>query len=127
MLPILPDDVFKRYPAWSLDGTQLAYTSLQGETYGVVVANADGSDPIALASDLASDPEAQTLEDAMCLVFLETQACDFARKEPDKVDRILVQTLRKMSESGRRAASELDLSGEVTARVERALASLMHS
>ena len=77
--------------------------------------------------DLASDPEAQVLEDAICLVFLETQAHDFARREPEKVDRILRLTLRKMSESGRREAGSLDVSRNVASGVERALASLMHS
>ncbi len=69
--------------------------------------------------DLRSDPAAQTLEDAMCLVFLEAQARDFASKRPEMVERILEKTLRKMSARGRAAANEIELDAEVRALLER--------
>jgi hypothetical protein len=38
-----------------------------------------------LKKRLKLDPEVQALEDALCLVFLETQFSKFARKEADKI------------------------------------------
>ncbi len=74
---------------------------------------------------LKSDPEAQTLEDVVCLVFLENWFADFSQQHaPDKVVDIVAKTWKKMSPAGHRAA--LDLAGTLpdAARVlvERALA-----
>ena len=56
------------------------------------------------------DPEVQTLEDVVCLVFLEHYAGDFiARHEDDKVTDILRKTARKMSPQGVSAATKLNL------------------
>jgi hypothetical protein len=55
-----------------------------------------------------SDPDVQTLEDALCLVFLQTQFADLAaRLDDDKMVDILAKSLRKMSGVGRAAALEL--------------------
>ena len=55
-----------------------------------------------------TDPEAQTLEDVACLVFLELDYVDFARgHEPQKVIDIVARTWRKMSDRGHAAAMEL--------------------
>ena len=60
---------------------------------------------------LGRDPEVQVLEDALCLVFVETQLDAFAeRHEPEKVVEILVKSLRKMSPTGRAAAGKIVLS-----------------
>jgi Domain of unknown function (DUF4202) len=57
---------------------------------------------------LKADPETQTLEDAACLVFLEIDYVDFARRhEEAKVVEILRKTWRKMSDKGHAAALEL--------------------
>ena len=56
---------------------------------------------------LASDPEVQTFEDALCLVFLETQLTDFATRYADKADDVLAKTMEKMSDTGRALASAL--------------------
>lgn len=49
--------------------------------------------------NLKSDADAQTYEDALCLVFLESQFKAFAaRQEPDKLDVIVVKTFDKMSD-----------------------------
>jgi hypothetical protein len=57
---------------------------------------------------LKTDAEAQTLEDVACLVFLENDYVDFARKhEPEKVVDIVRKTWRKMSDRGHAAALEL--------------------
>lgn len=72
---------------------------------------------------LTSDPEAQTLEDTACLVFLDHYIADFAAKHPDdKVVDILRKTWKKMSERARATALALDLPDQVAALVRRALA-----
>ena len=72
---------------------------------------------------LKTDPETQTLEDAACLVFLESGLDDFARRhEPDKVVRILRKTWGKMSPEGQRAARRLDLPEAAGDLVAEALA-----
>ena len=56
------------------------------------------------------DPEAQTLEDCACLVFLESELARFAAgREPERVVEILRRTWRKMSAAGRRRALELPI------------------
>ena len=67
---------------------------------------------------LPSDPETQTLEDALCLVFLQTQFVDLQRKTPDdKMREILRKTWKKMSPHGRAEALKLPLPDEVRAWV----------
>ena len=69
------------------------------------------------------DPEAQTLEDALCLVFLETQLTDLAsRHDDEKMIDILRKSAAKMSEQGIAAAGELDLDERGRSLLERALA-----
>lgn len=59
---------------------------------------------------LAHDPDVQALEDALCLVFLETQLADVvARLDPATLERVLVRTAQKMSDSGRAAIAEVPL------------------
>jgi hypothetical protein len=72
---------------------------------------------------LPHDPEALALEDAACLVFLETELEAFARKhdEPKLLD-ILERTWRKMSPRGREMALGLELPPAARALVERAVA-----
>lgn len=56
------------------------------------------------------DPNTQTVEDALCLVFLETQFVPLRKTEPDeKMIEILRKTWRKMGEKGRQAALKLNL------------------
>ena len=62
---------------------------------------------------LAHDPDTQTLEDALCLVFLETQFADLKRKTPDDTMRDIVRkTWAKMSERGRAVAMQIPLGAE---------------
>ena len=69
------------------------------------------------------DPEAQALEDATCLVFLEHELAPFAAKHPDdKVIDILRKTWPKMSAQGQQAALGLTLPAPLRALVETALA-----
>ncbi len=71
---------------------------------------------------LRSDPEAQMLEDAACIVFLTHYLADFMGKTDEaKLARILVQTWNKMSVQGRAHANKLDLPPSVLALLERGL------
>ena len=69
------------------------------------------------------DPEAQLLEDATCLVFLESEFAAFAAKhEEAKLVDILRKTWAKMSPQGQREALGLQLPAPLRAIVEQALA-----
>ncbi|HVM39656.1 MAG TPA: DUF4202 domain-containing protein [Acidimicrobiia bacterium] len=73
----------------------------------------------------AGDPEAQALEDALCLVFVETQFHDVAaRLGDDKTVEVVKKTLRKMSARAQSLALGLPLTPADAALVERALADL---
>ncbi len=68
------------------------------------------------------DADAAALEDAACLVFLETELAAFAREHPrEKVLDVLRKTWNKMGAAGRAAALGLPLPGELRALVEAAL------
>ena len=72
---------------------------------------------------LGHDPMVQTHEDALCLVFLETQLLDLAADQGgDKTVEILRKTLVKMSDEGIAAAMTLDLPADAVALVEQAVA-----
>jgi hypothetical protein len=73
--------------------------------------------------DLKADPDVQTMEDALCLSFLEHELQEFAgRHEDDKVISILRKTWRKMSQHAREAALSLPLDERSAALVAKALA-----
>jgi hypothetical protein len=64
----------------------------------------------------------QVHEDALCLVFLETQFDELARKMGnDRMVDILQKTAKKMSPAGLEAARTLRFSPSATALLERAL------
>lgn len=70
----------------------------------------------------AGDTEAQTLEDALCLAFLDTQLSGLAeRLDEEKVLRVLRRTARKMSERAKGEISGLELTDSERRLVERAL------
>ncbi len=76
-----------------------------------------------LKKNIKQDPEAQVLEDALCLVFLETQYEDLRAKTPeDKMKEILKKSWNKMGPKGREAALKLDLSPDGKRLIEAALA-----
>jgi len=69
-----------------------------------------------------ADEEACVLEDADCLVFLETKLQNYMDTwEESKALRILVRTLRKMTPAGRAHAGELKLGAGEQALVRRAM------
>jgi hypothetical protein len=71
------------------------------------------------------DPEAQLLEDVVCVVFLEHYLSPFmAKTEPAKLPSILAKTWRKMSERGHEHALKLDVQPEVLRLLEQGLAEM---
>jgi hypothetical protein len=67
--------------------------------------------------NLKTDPDCQTLEDALCLVFLTHQFDDLiAHTDEEKMLRIVQKTWAKMSVRGQKAAAQLDFS-ELAAEV----------
>lgn len=73
---------------------------------------------------LQTNPDSATMEDALCLSFLEHEFAEFAAKHPDdKVIDIVRKTWRKMTERGRAAALTLPLIGRSQELIARALAS----
>jgi hypothetical protein len=72
---------------------------------------------------LGQDPAVQVHEDALCLVFLETQLDELAsRMGDDKTVDILQKTAKKMSPAGLAAARALRFSPPASALLERAFA-----
>ena len=70
---------------------------------------------------LKTDPEVQSLEDVVCLVFLEHYLGDFASEHEDaKLVDILRKTWRKMSNRGRAEALMIDLPPDLRALVGKA-------
>ena len=74
--------------------------------------------------NLRHDPETQTLEDALCLVFIETRLADFQQRHDDaRLRRIIRKTWAKMSPAGHEAALRLPVPESVRDLLERSLAS----
>ncbi len=74
---------------------------------------------------LGRDPDAdvQVLEDALCLVFLETQFAGVAdRLAPQTLDRVIVKTTNKMSGRGRAQIAQLPLGPASLRLLDEALA-----
>jgi hypothetical protein len=72
---------------------------------------------------LRTDPDTQTLEDALCLVFLGEQLEAYAGRLPDeKMVDVLRKSWTKMSAQGREFALTLDLGPAGSELVRRALA-----
>jgi ketosteroid isomerase-like protein len=65
----------------------------------------------------------QALEDALCLVFLETQLDDVvARLDPETLTRVLVRTAQKMSRAGRAAIADVPIDESAITMLTTALA-----
>ncbi|MEL7207854.1 MAG: DUF4202 domain-containing protein [Actinomycetota bacterium] len=72
---------------------------------------------------LGDDPQVQVHEDALCLVFLQTQFDPVAEQlGDDKTVDVVAKTLRKMSETAWEIALGLDLSDHGRSLVEAAVA-----
>lgn len=72
---------------------------------------------------IKKDKESQTMEDVVCLVFLQYYFEDFAAKhEDEKIKDIIKKTWAKMSPEGHEAALRLPLSSESLRLIKAALA-----
>lgn len=72
-------------------------------------------------SNWPADPEAQALEDADCLVFLQTKLAGYIDEWGEgKTVRILRSTIKKMTPAARAIAMELDLDPSARDLVQRA-------
>lgn len=61
-----------------------------------------------IKKNLRRDPEMQRFEDAVCLVFFETELADFSgQHDRDKLIRIFRKVWEKMSENGREVAQQI--------------------
>lgn len=77
---------------------------------------------INLKKGLKQNEDVQQIEDALCLVFLETQFEGYIDKwETEKIIGILQKTWGKMSETAHAAALELSLSDRALGLVKQAL------
>ena len=80
---------------------------------------------ILLKKQLKSNPDTQTLEDIICLVFLQYNFADFAAgdisKDEEKLINIIRRTWNKMSEKGNQAALKLNYSESSLNLIKKAL------
>jgi len=92
------------------------------EAAGYDAATIDAVRRINVKQGLHSNPDTQTMEDALCLTFLEHEFEAFAEKHSDeKLINILQKTWKKMSPRGQSAAEKLALSARARALLARAL------
>ncbi len=112
------------YLRWREDLKRFHSSTVAGfmEEAGYAAAEIERVRSMMLKKNLQTDPEAQALEDALCLLFLETQFDELREKTPDdKMIDILQKTWRKMSDVGRRMALDLPLPPDQGALVAKAL------
>ena len=77
---------------------------------------------IVLKKHLRTETDVQTMEDALCLVFLEFQFDDLIAKQPeDKMIVILQKTWAKMSQQGKEQALKLRYSPDGAKLINQAL------
>lgn len=75
-----------------------------------------------LKKQLRKNEMTQTLEDVVCLVFLENYFEEFSKKyNEDKLINILSKTWNKMSDKGQEAAMKLELSDQSINLISKAL------
>jgi hypothetical protein len=75
-----------------------------------------------LKKNFPAEAESRILEDALCLVFLEFQFADLARKTAaDKIINALQKTWRKMTPAARERAMSLPLGPEDKRLIQQAL------
>ena len=74
-----------------------------------------------LKKNLKQNPDSQTLEDVICLVFMEFYFDDFSKDhQEEKLVNILKKTIAKMSIKGIKAILNLSLSDKAKALIEKA-------
>ena len=113
------------YLNWRKD-LQLHHAKLCGELMlvaGYGIDDIKKVDSLLRKERLKYDPLTQTLEDVICLVFLQYEAPEFiALHDDDQVRDILTKTTRKMSPLGLTKAGLLTLDARLTMLLTEALA-----
>jgi hypothetical protein len=113
------------YLRWRTDHKkrQAAETAELLRAVGIDDATIERVATIVAKQHLASDPDVQTHEDALCLVFLELQFDDVAaRLGDDHTVEVLRKTAKKMSERGLAATAGIQFSEHGRRLLGRALA-----
>jgi hypothetical protein len=83
----------------------------------------EGVRRIQLKRELGKPGDSQTMEDALCLSFLEHELAGFAEKhDAPTLERILRKTWKKMSPRARALAEVLTFSPEISELITRATA-----
>ena len=77
---------------------------------------------IILKRGIKQDTDVQTMENALCLIFLQYQFESFRLENKDKIVGIIRKSLLKMDETGRRHALALDYTTAGRAVIDEALA-----
>ena len=112
------------YKKWRLDLAQM-HGAIAGEIMdqkGYSQEAISRVQDLLLKRNLKRDPEVQTLEDVICLVFLQHYLEDFAIKHDEaKLIDIIRKTWNKMSTFGHTAALALPLSKDMLNLVTKAL------
>ncbi|HSC67429.1 MAG TPA: DUF4202 domain-containing protein [Cellvibrio sp.] len=112
------------YKKWRLDLAQF-HGDIAGEIMaenGYAETNIARVKDLLLKRSLKRDDEVQTLEDVVCLVFIEFYLEDFAVKhDEEKLIDIIRKTWNKMSVKGHEAALKLPLSNAMLGLVGKAL------
>jgi len=77
---------------------------------------------IILKKNFQFNPDAQTVEDALCLIFLESQFEELHQKTPDpKMIDIIQKTWKKMSAKAKEVALTLELPAHHKELIQEAL------
>jgi hypothetical protein len=75
-----------------------------------------------LKKGIKTNPEAQMIEDVLCLVFLENHIDDFAPSQDEEVlANIIQKTWKKMSELGQSEALKISYKPEILTFLKKAL------
>lgn len=91
------------------------------ESVGYEASVVDRAEFIVRKRELARDADVQAFEDALCLVFIETQLHDVARQlDRGKMVDVLMKTMRKMSARGRELAFTIPVAAEDRVLLEEA-------
>ncbi len=115
------------YLKWRLDNKKhqadAAATIVRDVGYDDDVA--DRTTTLLLRRDLGTDPDTQVLEDAACLVFLETQYEPLLdRLDREKAVNAVAKTLKKMSAKAIDLAGSIEMSDDAVSVLKAAAATL---
>jgi hypothetical protein len=98
--------------------------SLMMQSEGYEKSAIEQTESLLLKKNLKSNSEMQTLEDVICLVFLENYFLNFSKEhDEEKIISILKKTWSKMSEKGQIEALRLSMSKKATELIQKALRS----